>query len=63
MAIYCQGLDDYDEGENHWKPNKKGNETAFSQLQKLQEFENIVGDMESSGLGIGQFVISMKGAI
>jgi hypothetical protein len=63
MARYCQGLDDYDEGENHWKPNKKRNETAFSQLQKLQEFENIVGDMESSGLGIGQFVISMKGAI
>lgn len=40
----------------------KGNEIAFSHLQKLQEFENIVGDMESSGLGIGQFVISMKGA-
>jgi hypothetical protein len=62
MARYCQGLNDYDEGENHWKPNKKGNETTFSQLQKLQEFENIVGDMESSGVGIGQFVISMKGA-
>jgi hypothetical protein len=41
---------------------KKRNEIAFSHLQKLQEFENIVGDMESSGLGIGQFVISMKGA-
>jgi hypothetical protein len=40
---------------------KKRNEIAFSHLQKLQEFENIVGDMESSGLGIGQFVLSMKG--
>jgi hypothetical protein len=62
MARYCQGLNDYDERENHWKPDKKGNETVYSQLQKLQEFENIVGDMESYGLGIGQFVISMKGA-
>lgn len=62
MARYCQGSDDFDEGENHWKPDKKGNEIAFSHLQELQEFENIVGNMESNGLGIGQFVISMKGA-
>jgi hypothetical protein len=23
MARYCQGLNDYDEGENHWKHDKK----------------------------------------